>query len=109
MAYEIEGKLILIHDTKTFGSGFEVREFVIETPDDKYPQEIILQFVQDKVSMLDSVSVGDAVSVKFDVRGREHNGRHFNNLQAWHIKSEGATSEAPPADEFEAEEDSIPF
>jgi single-strand DNA-binding protein len=121
MAYDLTGKVKLIQDAQTFGSGFTKREMVVVVEDGKYPQEINLEFVQDKVSLLDNVQVGQEVTVTFDIRGREYNGRYFNNLQGWKIQA-GEAAAAPadaegkppvsdkdvPAD-FTEYEDDIPF
>lgn len=40
-------------------------------------QEINLEFLQDKVSLLDMVSEGQEIKVFFDIRGREYNGKYF--------------------------------
>lgn len=85
MSYELTGKVKVVQDAQTFGSGFTKREFVVTVEDGKYPQEIILECVQDKVSLLDSLTVGQEVTVTFDIRGREHNSRWFNNLVAWKV------------------------
>jgi hypothetical protein len=116
MAYELTGTIKLIFDPKTFASGFTKREMVVTVEDGRFEQEILLEFVQDKVSLLDSLSPGDDVTVTFDIRGREYNGRYFNNLQGWKVEQlgEGAsiphTDEAPPfpsPDDFE--DSDIPF
>ncbi|MDZ8119417.1 DUF3127 domain-containing protein [Pontiella agarivorans] len=118
MAYELTGKVKVILEPKTFASGFTVREFVVTVEDGKYPQDIILQVVQEKVSLLDSIQVGEEVTATFDVRGREYNGRYFNNLQAWKIESGAAAPAAddkPPVSDkdvpadFDEFEDDIPF
>ena len=100
MAYELSGKIKLIQDQKTFDSGFTKREMVVIVEDGKYPQEINLEFVQDKVALLDDLTPGQEVTVSFDIRGREYNGRYFNNLQGWKVVTSGegadASSEAPP-------------
>lgn len=112
MAYELSGKVKVIQDAQTFGSGFTKREFVVTVEDGKYPQDINLELVQDKVSLLDTVNVGDEVTVTFDIRGREYNGRYFNNLQAWKLVVDSAggsaPAEEPVADEFDDDSD-IPF
>jgi single-strand DNA-binding protein len=98
MAYDLTGKIKLIQDAQTFGSGFTKREMVVIVEDGKYPQEINIEFVQDKVSLLDTVQVGQEVTVTFDIRGREYNGRYFNNLVGWKIEGgEGAAAPAPAA------------
>lgn len=92
MAYEITGKIKLIQDEQTFASGFKKREMVVVVEDGKYPQEINLEFVQDKIGLLEGLQSGQEVTVTFDIRGREYNGRYFNNLQGWKITSAAAES-----------------
>lgn len=117
MAYDLTGKVKVIQDAQTFASGFTKREFVVTVEDGKYPQDICLECVQDKVSLLDSIQVGQEVTATFDIRGREYNGRYFNNLQAWRITAAGAGggSDKPPVSDAdipvdeEEYEDDIPF
>jgi len=75
MAYDLTGTIKLIQEPQTFASGFTKREFVVTVEDGKYPQEICLECVQDKVSLLDDLKEGQEVTVSFDIRGREYNGR----------------------------------
>jgi hypothetical protein len=113
MAYELSGKIKLIQETKTFESGFTKREMVVIVEDGKYPQEINLEFVQDKVALLDSLQPGQEVTVTFDIRGREYNGRYFNNLQGWKVTAQENASAAPPSEPQYPEPsdfgDDIPF
>ncbi|MDP4650416.1 MAG: DUF3127 domain-containing protein [Haliea sp.] len=95
MAYDLTGKIKLIQEPQTFNSGFTKREMVVTVEDGKYPQEISLEFVQDKAALLDGLQPGQEVTVTFDIRGREYNGRYFNNLQGWKISAAEAYS-APP-------------
>jgi single-strand DNA-binding protein len=97
MAYDLNGKVKLVMDTKTISPTFTVREFVVTVEDGKYPQDIALQVVNDKVNLLDNLSEGQEVKVSFDIRGREYNGRYFNNLQAWKIEGGDSGSDAPPS------------
>lgn len=116
MAYDLTGKIKVIQNPQTFASGFTKREFVVTVEDGKYPQQIALECVQDKVALLDGLKEGQEVTVTFDIRGREYNGRYFNNLQAWRIKAEdggAADEDRPPIpDDSEAPaefDDDIPF
>lgn len=109
--YELSGTVKKIYEEKTFGSGFNVREFVVTTDADKYPQDICLQCVKDKVEMVNKLKEGDKVKVSFDLRGREYQDRYFVNLNAWKIDygaGESADSDEPPpfdpADEILDEE-----
>lgn len=97
MSYELTGKIKLIQDEQQFNSGFRKREIVVTVEDGKYSQDILLEFLQDKIALLDSFSLGQEVTVSFNIRGREYNGRYFNNLAAWKITAAGAAAEAPNA------------
>jgi uncharacterized protein DUF3127 len=92
VAYDLTGKIKLIQDPKTFDSGFTKREMVVIVEDGKYPQEINIEFVQDKAALLDPLQPGQEVTVTFDIRGREYNGRYFNNLQGWKVVALGSES-----------------
>ncbi len=114
MAYELTGKIKLIQEPKTFDSGFTKREMVVIVEDGKYPQEINLEFIQDKVALLDTLEPGQEVTVSFDIRGREYNGRYFNNLQGWKVVTAN-NDMAPTAEEphypspSDFGDDDIPF
>lgn len=101
--YELLGTVKEIFEEKTFGSGFNVREFVVTTEADKYPQDICLQCVKEKVEALNNLNVGDKVKVSFELRGREYQGRYFVNLNAWKVEgaatgSNSNSDEPPPFD-----------
>lgn len=123
--FEIEGKVKVLFDTQTLGSkGFTKREFVITTRE-KYPQDVKIECTMDRTSLLDQVSVGEDVLVKFNIRGNEYNDRYYINLQAWSITKLGndsgqagssgnTTSSMPPAapfneDDLSGADDDLPF
>ena len=83
--YELEGKIKVMFETMTFNSGFTKREFVVTT-EDKYPQDIKLQCVKEKIEILDAVQVGEKVKVSFDLRGNEYKERYYVDLQAWRVE-----------------------
>lgn len=91
MSYILEGTVKFVDDTKTFGTNFTKREIVVtgsKGPDDKYPQHIKFTLIKDKVHLADSLQSGQRVKVHFDIRGNEHNGRYYVDLQAWKIEDE---------------------
>jgi hypothetical protein len=85
--YEAAGKIKLINDTQTFPSGFTKREFVVTTSADKYPQDLKFEVVKDKCSLLDQFEPEQDVTVTFDIRGNEFNGKYFVNLSCWKIQA----------------------
>jgi hypothetical protein len=108
---KITGKIHKIMDTQTFDSGFQKREFVVET-EDQYPQMVKFEVIKDKVTVLDQYSVGQAVDVKFNVRGNEYNGKFYVSLQAWAVfTADGGNSATTPepANAGTGESDELPF
>jgi hypothetical protein len=115
---EITGKIKQIGETKTFGAkGFRKREFVVTT-DEKFPQHIPLECVQDKVDLLDKFSVGQFIKVGVNIQGREWinkegEAKHFLSLQAWSINlleggvPDGAFEKADSLNEDDP--DDLPF
>ena len=123
---EIQGRIKLIDETKTFGNnGFRKREMVVTT-EEQYPQHIMVEFVQDKCDLLNAFQVGQQVKISINLRGREWvnpqgETKYFNSIQGWRI--ENLQQEAPqgvppvpPADAFEPasdfkeeEHDDLPF
>ena len=82
----IKGAIKLINPIKVISDKFSVREFVVTTPDAKYPQDILFQTINDKMDVLESLGVGQQVEVSYNVRGREFNGRYYNTLDAWKVQ-----------------------
>lgn len=125
---ELQGKIKMIDETKTYGNnGFRKREMVITT-EEQYPQHIMIEFVQDKTDLLNSYKVGQEVKVSINVRGREWvnpqgETKYFNSIQGWRVEnvsqdvsSKGNMPPMPPADAFEPandfneeEHDDLPF
>lgn len=85
MSLEITGKIKAVFKEQIFESGFKKREFVITT-NEQYPQDIKLEFIKDKCSLLDKFKQSQDVKVSFNLRGSEFNGKYYVNLNAWRIE-----------------------
>jgi len=94
MTFKIGGTLKVIGDIQTFPSGFTKREIVIETHDDKYPQLIPLSLLKDQTSLTNGMQTEDRVTAYFNIKGREYNGRYFNDLIAWKLTKDYDQSQA---------------
>jgi len=104
----IKGAIKLINPIKVISDKFSVREFVVTTPDAKYPQDILFQTVNDKMAVLESLGVGQQVEVSYNVRGREFNGRYYNTLDAWKIEVTGSKPSQASTQPIELDDD-LPF
>jgi len=107
---KLTGRVKIILEEQTFPSGFSKRDFVITTPDDKYPQDICFSLLKEKGALLNGVSVGQDVEVTFDIGGREYDSRYFVNLNAWRVDVVGGVA-SEPGDEHGApiDEDNLQF
>ena len=101
MSNQLTGKIIVKNDTQTFPSGFQKREFVIEEIEGKYPQQIKFEVVKDKCDALDSVAIGSVLTVDYNLRGNEYQGKYYVSLQAWkfNVDAVGFPDQAAPKQE----------
>ena len=111
MAYEIKGIVKRVGPTETKGAkGFQTRNLILDVEDGRFPQIVELQATSDRVSLLDPLNVGDAVTVTFNLRGREWKGQNgtkvFNSLDVWKLD---VTSKAAPVSGGGSDDDSLPF
>jgi len=127
---ELQGSIKLIGETKTYGAnGFRKREIVVTT-EEQYPQDLLVEFIQDKCDLLSQFSPGQKVTVGINLKGREWTSpqgevKYFNSIQGWRIEAQqsapAATSDSampplPPLDSFPAADqtseedfDDLPF
>ena len=101
---EILGKIRVINPEQQVSATFKKRELVVTT-DEQYPQHILIEFNQEKCSILDKYKVGDSVEVGINLRGREWvnpqgETKYFNSIQGWRIqKQANVGAENVPATE----------
>jgi len=93
---EISGKVKKISEVQTFGTGFQKREVVVTT-NEQYPQNINVEFLKDKTSLLDAINVGDDIKISININGREWINpegvaKYFNSIVGWRIEKVAPTS-----------------
>ncbi|MFV0238305.1 MAG: DUF3127 domain-containing protein [Flavobacteriales bacterium] len=97
---EVSGKVKKVFETQTFDSGFRKRELIVTT-EEQYPQHISIEFLQDKVDLLNDIAEGASVKISINLRGREWTNpegitRYFNSIVGWRLeKMEGQPVSAP--------------
>lgn len=103
MKFQVDGKLHKIFNTEQKSEKFRARDFVIEVADGKFPQMVKFQLTQDKCEAIDNFREGEQITVHFDLRGREWNGKYFTNLNAWRLESAGGADDGNPPPHSEAD------
>jgi len=76
---------------------FMKREMWVEIPNGNYPQTASFEATQDRCDLLDGVTEGQAVTVHFNINGREYEGRVFNSLNLWKIEAANSQPAQPTA------------
>lgn len=112
----IKGKIKSVGQTEQKSDKFAVRTFVLEI-EGKYPEIIEFQLINNNTFIIDTHKVGDEIDVYFNLKGREHNGRVYNSLQAWKIEGESKlnnnesapTENAPQTTNQNKDENDLPF
>ena len=84
MSLEIQGKIKIIKPLETFSSG-SVKQQIVVTTNDQYPQDLAIDFFKDKTDYLQSFNEGDDVTVSTNLRGSSYQDKHYVSLTAWRI------------------------
>jgi hypothetical protein len=123
---EVTGKIKAVQNEIAVGaSGFRKRSLIVTT-EEQYPQDLNLEFVQDKCDLLDAYQPGQLVKVHINLRGREWinpqgEAVYFNTIQGWKIEladnggpspqqpKSGTVAPATSQTQPPAEEDDLPF
>jgi len=87
---EVKGKVKVVNAEQVVSASFRKRELVVTT-EEQYPQHILIEFAQDKCDLLNSVNVGDDVTVSINLRGRvwvnpDGETKYFNQIQGWKLE-----------------------
>lgn len=98
---EIKGKIIaalpeISGVAKATGNPWKKREYVLETQE-TYPKKVHFDFFGERADQY-PLSVGDDVTLSFDIESREYNGRWYTSIRGWKAeKNAPAAAAAAPA------------
>jgi len=97
--YEMTGVLVSIGETVQKSDRFSIREFVLETGDDKYPNPIIFQLLNNNTDLINAYQEGETLKISFYIRGWSRG----VNLNCVEIGCELDRSPEPvsPSDQYE--------
>jgi predicted SnoaL-like aldol condensation-catalyzing enzyme len=91
MGYSISGKIKTINEVKNLRDGAKAIDFLIDTGEQYNNLYTFGIFKKaDKVEYIDKFvnynNEGDLVTVEFNIRCSEYNGKYYTNLDAWQVK-----------------------
>lgn len=93
---ELNGTVKLVMKEEVVSDRFKKRGLVLTTQE-QYPQDIMIEFVQDKTDLLNGFNEGESVTVSINIRGREWKSpqgetKYFTSIQGWRIQRQEAAS-----------------
>lgn len=113
---QYEGKITTMLAKELVGANqLPKRTIVLEEITDKeWKGWLVVDFLKEKVDMLDEFKVGEQVRVSINTRASEYNWRRYNNVTGWRIEKLGGEQStsadwAAPAPATQEYEDELPF
>jgi hypothetical protein len=87
---KITGSLKVKKDTIQVSEAFSKREFVLTVVDGAFSNDILIQLVKDKVTLINDINIGDLLEVEVNLKGKEWTSpsgevKYFNTIEAWKI------------------------
>lgn len=109
MSQEVTGKVYQINETQQITEKFSKREFVLELSNNPaYVEKVLFTLTRDKIDSINEYKVGDTISVKYNLKGREWTSpqgdiKFFNTLEVWNISSSSSSDEAESSESQNAD------
>lgn len=113
MELQIEGTLKKKFEITQHGASFRKMEFIVKTEDEKYPQLIKMQVVQDKIEKINEIPEGTKAKWFFNLKGRDWENKkgetiYFNSIEVWRFETTG-TDFKEEVTTTDAVSDELPF
>ena len=108
-----KGTVVNVTPLQQISDKFRKQDFTIKTFDEKFPQFLTFQVVNDKCDLVKNLNVNDVVEVSYNLRGREWTSpegvtKYFNTVEAWSINLSSEPVQTTPAPTNE-DDDDLPF
>ena len=87
---KLVGNLKIKKDTQVVSEAFSKREFVLTVVDGAFSNDILIQLVKDKVTLINDINIGDLLEVEVNLKGKEWTSpsgevKYFNTIEALKI------------------------
>ena len=92
----ITGKVTLVGEHVKVSEKFEKKEIRVKVEEGNFSETYSIEASNQNIDKLDSVSVGDTVEVKANLKGREWNDKCFTSLQLWNVNVTSKANDDPP-------------
>lgn len=97
---EIKGTIIHalpeVTGTSKAGNPWKKKEYVLENTDGQFPRRVAFTCFGDNADKI-NLTVGQVVTIYFDIESREWNGKWFTDIRCWRADVETPGAAAAPA------------
>jgi len=105
----VAGTVLRVLKEQKISDNFSKRIIVVQADEDTdYPQQVGVEFVNDKCALLNKYSEGDFVTIDCNVRGKDFEKDddilNFTKLNGWRIKGNASGGGAASADDMPGSE-----
>jgi len=109
----LTGTVVEVQDEVKVSESFKKRIIKVDIDEDtEYSQRVVIEFVNDKTSLLSKYSAGDKVTVDINIRGKDFtkDGKtsNFTKLNGWRIKGFAAGGQDGGQDSGQGTTDDMP-
>jgi hypothetical protein len=73
---EVIGKVYFKSEVEIIGANQMQKQILVVETDAQYPQKLPIEFIKDKVDLLNNLQIGKQVKVSVNVRGNEYQDRN---------------------------------
>lgn len=88
---KISGEVVGLTQVDNISEKLTKQTVAIKTQE-KYPQVIGVEAINDKVDMLKGLSSGQQVTAHCNLRGREYKGKYYISLSLWKLEAEESSN-----------------
>jgi len=89
MNVELKGTLKAIFAEEKITDNLTKKRIVVSIDEEtSYPQEIIVDVINNKINLMSNFQMGDLVIVNANLKGKNTNGKYFNQISLWSIKKQ---------------------
>ena len=81
----VKGTIKEIGTTETVGANDFKKRTIVVTEGGTYLNDVAIEFVQDKTSVLDMFAVNQEVEIGINIRSNNYNGKWYTSVQGWKI------------------------
>ena len=108
----VTGKLIEILEVEQ-GEGQSkpwIKQSIVLQQEGEYGKPVCIMFWGAKVDIIDTLSIGDTLTIAVNIESREYNGRWYTDIKAWKVVNQ-TKSDTPEAQDIEPteEDNDLPF